>query len=389
MAIPYKVYTPSLLEPTLLPRTPKLENIALELVSRSSALSHCLHPETIRSLGKLLLSMNSYYSNLIEGHITKLQDIERALEGHYEHEPQQRDLQLEAKAHIEVQALIDQQNPIAPTKAEFIGWIHQAFYDRLPPSLWVVTGEQTSALVQPGKYRKQNVVIGEHIPPPAETLPEFMRYFDRVYGNPDLSHIDRVLATAPAHHRLLWIHPFLDGNGRVARLFSHAYLGWATIGNQLWSISRGLARNIEQYRSYLVFADQQRRNDYDGRGNLTLSGLEKFTEFFLNVCIDQVKFMETRLQLDKLLGRIEFWCSEEVKTGKLKPGSFLLLKSVIMEGSMARGKAPIVTGREERQARSILKSLTDRGLLKSETPKGNVSLYFLAEVIDDWLPGLV
>ena len=43
-----------------------------------------------------------------------------------------------------------------------------------------------------------------------------------------------VLAAACAHHRLLWIHPFTDGNGRVARLMSNAMLLQALDAGGLW-----------------------------------------------------------------------------------------------------------------------------------------------------------
>jgi Fic family protein len=51
--------------------------------------------------------MNCYYSSLIENHNTTLIDIERALKDDFAKEPEKRNLQLEAKAHIEVQAMID------------------------------------------------------------------------------------------------------------------------------------------------------------------------------------------------------------------------------------------------------------------------------------------
>ena len=44
----------------------------------------------------------------------------------------------------------------------------------------------------------------------------------------------------------LWIHPFLDGNGRVARLMSYAMLLDALDTGGIWSIARGLARSGER-----------------------------------------------------------------------------------------------------------------------------------------------
>ena len=60
--------------------------------------------------------------------------------------------------------------------------------------------------------------------------------------------MERILAAATAHHRLLWIHPFLDGNGRVARLMSHAMLSEALGAGGLWSVCRGLARREAEYK---------------------------------------------------------------------------------------------------------------------------------------------
>ena len=62
-------------------------------------------------------------------------------------------------------------------------------------------------------------------------------------------------AAAAAHHRLLWIHPFLDGNGRVARLMSHAMLLDTLESGGVWSIARGLARNVAAYKGHLAACD--------------------------------------------------------------------------------------------------------------------------------------
>jgi Fic family protein len=55
---------------------------------------------------------------------------------------------------------------------------------------------------------------------------------------------ESILGAPAAHHRLAWIHPFLDGNGRVARLMSHATLLDALDTGAVWSVARGLARNV-------------------------------------------------------------------------------------------------------------------------------------------------
>ena len=62
--------------------------------------------------------------------------------------------------------------------------------------------------------------VGRHVPPPAEDLPAFMDRFEQGYASERLTKPRQAIAAAAAHHRLLWIHPFLDGNGRVTRLMS-------------------------------------------------------------------------------------------------------------------------------------------------------------------------
>ena len=71
----------------------------------------------------------------------------------------------------------------------------------------------------------------------------------------------------------------MDGNGRVTRLASHAAL-YRDFTGGLWSICRGLARSHTEYYTRLENADEPRRGDLDGRGNLTEAGLWDFLLLF-------------------------------------------------------------------------------------------------------------
>ena len=66
---------------------------------------------------------------------------------------------------------------------------------------------------------------------------------------------ESIVGAAAAHHRLAWIHPFVDGNGRVARLMSHAMLLERAGYGAVWSVARGLARNVEAYKGHLAACD--------------------------------------------------------------------------------------------------------------------------------------
>ncbi len=387
MAVPYRQYDPSLLEPVYPQRSRQLEDLAVDLAAKAGNLTRGLHPTIVESLGALVRSMNCYYSNLIEGHRTTPRDIERALIQDFSTNPEQRDLQLEAKAHIEVQTLLDLDQTLRSldvTSLEFIQQLHREFYRRLPEQFW----QLETMTVIPGEFRTVGVQIGRHVPPTPETITQFLERFARAYHPDHLSKIDRILAAAASHHRFVWIHPFLDGNGRVVRLFSHAYFQRIGIGNSLWSVSRGLARRIQDYRSRLDGADQQRRNDYDGRGNLSMAGLTQFCEFFLETCIDQVDFMQQLLEPNRLLDRIEADVAIAIRKKQLLPGSFPLLKAAFLEGIIPRGKAAAITGYQERQARSVLKRLLEKGLLVADSPKAPVRLGFPIVAAEQWLPRL-
>ncbi|MBF0380772.1 MAG: Fic family protein [Magnetococcales bacterium] len=367
----------------------ELEDLAVSLVEEAAGLASKLHPTVINSVSELVRSMNCYYSNLIEGHDTHPRDIARALKKDFSKNPIQRDLQKEARAHILVQQTIDSGKSQGGTADIIrIGWIHMAFYRRLSESSrWVEdpnTGEKYKVIS--GKFRTRSVIVGQHVPIEHSNIVRFLQRFEEAYNPKRLSRVQQIIAAAASHHRLLWIHPFLDGNGRVARLFSHAFLKDVGVGSGLWSISRGLARNETEYKRHLIVADGYRTGDLDGRGNLSEKGLTSFCLFFLNKCIDQIQFMESLLAPKDLLGRIERYSIQQIEVGNLPLGSRELLREAFLTGEFPRGKASSITGYKERQARTILQTLTKKGLLISDGQRKPVRLGFPDHILDYWLP---
>ena len=369
-----------------------LEDMAFDLISNANALAGQIHPIVTESVGNLVRSMNCYYSNLIEGHDTHPRDIDRALHKDYSTEPRKRALQLEAVAHIEVQKAIDEGDDPKdfPASSAYAVWLHREFCRRLPDELlWVEDPETTRRVrLTPGALRDGEVVVGRHLPPPAVTLPEFLQRFEHVYNPQSLSKVRQVTAVAAAHHRFLWIHPFYDGNGRVTRLMSHALLRRLGVGNSLWSVARGLARNVGDYKALLMAADDSRRGDLDGRGNLSQAALDAFCRFFLRVSNDQVTYMSSILQPSELLRRMEIYVEDETRAGRLPKGSFPLLREALLAGEFERGLAPSLTGYKERMARTVVSKLLDAGLLVSPSHVAKVRLGLPLAVVERWFPAL-
>jgi Fic family protein len=234
-----------------------------------------------------------------------------------------------------------------------------------------------------------DVQVGRHVPPDHASLARFLARFEEAYEPSRFGKLHRVVAAAAAHHRLAWIHPFLDGNGRVTRLFTDAYLARAEVdGHGLWMAARGLGRGKEVYFAALATADERRRNDFDGRGALSDQGLREFCGFFLRMALDQIAFMSQLLELEAFEGRIETFADFLVFREGLAPSTKELLRDVMLRGAVARGEAPRITGMSERSARSLLSRLTGARLLVSDTPKGPVRLGFPLRSVAYYFPRL-
>src|SRR5271166_4831758 len=311
--------TPARIEPCL---PDEAGSEILDLVAALSAATNTLrarlHPRSASALADSVRIMNCYYSNLIEGHNTTPREIERALQDQLDSAEDRRNLQVEARAHIRVQREIDRRHAAGalpePASAEFIGWLHREFYADAPEAMLLIgEGDQRVRMV-PGAFRSATdpeVMVGRHWPPAGERVAAFMAYFEKRYRFASLGMGQRIMVMAAAHHRLNYIHPFLDGNGRVSRLMSHAMALEAGIGaHGLWSVSRGLARGFTSrgdYKRMMDYADSPRQGDLDGRGNLSRRALAEFTEWFLKVCRDQVTFMGGLFALDTLVERLRLY----------------------------------------------------------------------------------
>jgi Fic family protein len=212
--------SPAEMEPLLVGETSRfrgsLTDLAVELAQGAAGFRRSLPESLLKSLAELVRAMNCYYSNLIEGHYTHPVDIERALKNDYSKDARKRDLQLEAKAHVAVQKWIDEGGlKERAVTTEGIREIHRRFCAELPEALlWVEDPEGKGRVrVVPGELRKRDVRVGGHVAISPGAVARFLKRFEDVYGH--LGKTDSILAAAPAHHRLVWIHPFVDGNGTL------------------------------------------------------------------------------------------------------------------------------------------------------------------------------
>lgn len=372
-----------------------LSDLVVDIRSEAEALGRRLHPDSAAELRAMTRIMNAYYSNLIEGNNTRPRDIEAALAGDLGN-VENRPLAEEAAAHVRVQEWIDGSHAAndlpEPTSVDFVREIHRRFYEAMPENLrFMKHDDGRREEVAPGAFRMkgQEVSVGRHQPPSAERVGAFMEHFAWRYRDLTQGATKKILSIPAAHHRLAYIHPFLDGNGRVGRLMSHAMCLSAGIGGYgLWSVSRGLARGLKdpaEYKDHMDAADHQRRNDLDGRGNLSLEALEVFTAWFLTIMQDQIRFTEAMFDLSKLQSRYTQLVKDLYPDRDRLPK---LIGHVLSSGEMARGDAQTVIGASERSARTDLGDLVDGGFLKSSTQKGPVRIAFPLHYRERLFPNL-
>jgi Fic family protein len=324
--------------------------------------------------------MNSYYTNKIEGQHTKPADIERALRKDFDADMTMARKQRLAVAHMDVEEQLERTQ--APDgrgsfSALFVREIHRLLYEKLPePDRVTDEGEH----IVPGEYRTRNVTVGHHVALPWQDVVALMQawadHYAKLAGAEQL-----VIGAACAHHRLVWVHPFVDGNGRAARLHTHLVFFSMGLTQGLWSPMRGLARTQEQYYARLNNADLPRRNDLDGRGPLSQEELVAFVRYFLEICLDQVRFMRSRLDLGALRDRMRsllihlqdhpWQVGSEKSVVKLE--ALEALHYLAVAGPVERSRFVAMTGLGERTGRRVLASLIDYGLLTAETSRAPVA----------------
>lgn len=207
------------------------------------------------------MSEPSVFSNLIEGVKTTPAESAAAMRADYSSDPRRAASQRLAAAHVRLEEAAATELAADPetavTTTDFLRRLHRDLYRDVPESERVIQSPAgRESIVVPGELRGEDVTIGSHKAPPFAALPRLLDRFHEAYRPEAHGEVQRVIAFAASHHRLAWIHPFLDGNGRVARLMTTMYarrIGLDSVG--LWSVSRGFARYRKEYYATLSAAD--------------------------------------------------------------------------------------------------------------------------------------
>lgn len=170
-----------------------------------------------------------------------------------------------------------------------------------------------------GSYRPVRVrLVGSNtiLPNPAK-VPELMKEFDRWLTTTKEDAVDKAIE---AHYRLVTIHPFVDGNGRTARLLMNLILmlaGYCPI----------IIRKIDRKRYLSALEERQTKDNAVPYVSFMRSALNRSLKTVIDA-LDTDKGTETQKLLTiskfaKLVGvptsTIRYW----VQVGKVTPAAYL------------------------------------------------------------------
>jgi Fic family protein len=382
-------------------RLGELKDMAQQVIIASATLDGRIAKETASALGDRLRFLNSYHSNLIEGHKTSVLEIEAALNKDFSSNDQRRYSQELCAAHVRAERALMQAVGSNPPENicsfDVVGDIHKRFYEQLPARHLFTHGRDgfTRHAVMPGRMRDSNVSLDDGLTahgPPAEDLPRKYDEFQRIYNHRNFHGDEKIIAVAASHHRLSWLHPFRDGNGRVVRLFSGLCLALAGINlSNLWSLARGFSRAKQWYMTNLRSAD----SPSEDRSGFDQDFFADYCHYFLEVCLDQISFMDNILGLHRIDARIEAYIKDrDKKRGALHPldpRAGKLLKALFLQGALPRAEVRSIMGMEkqtDRHARRIVSQLTAEGLVKSSSSRAPLEIGFPTHVLRYYFPDL-
>jgi Fic family protein len=286
-----------------------------------------------------------YHGTHLEGNLLKKDEAKDVLLGK-EVIGRPRDIQ-EVINYRKVIEFIDEEakKKIEKITEQLIKKLHRIIINKiLPPA-------------EQGEYRKKQVVIrnsqtGEVTfrPPPPIEVPFLMREFFYWLNTSDFEKIHPVLKAGIAHHELVRIHPFLDGNGRVARILATLIL---FLGGY----------DIRRFFSLEEYYDKDAISYYENLQKATAGDLTSWLEYFtLGAAIEFEKVKEKILKLskdvklkEKIGGQQVFLTDRQIKiieyiqeVGYLQNQSFKIIFPDISEDSVLRD----------------LKELMNKGLIK-------------------------
>lgn len=219
----------------------------------------------------------------------------------------------------------------------------------------------------PGEFRtSQNWIGGSgladaaFIPPHHDSVPELMGDLERFWHNPDIA-VPHLIRVAISHYQFETIHPFLDGNGRIGRLFIPLYL-----------VSNGLLAKPSLYLS--DFFERNRASYYDALMRVRVANdLIHWVRFFLRgVTETAIKGRDVFSQILVLRTDVE---QRILTLGKRAPNARTALNILYRQPLIGAGELERAMGVSNPTAQKLLRDMCQLDILVETTGQMRDRLY--------------
>ena len=163
-----------------------------------------------------------------------------------------------------------------------------------------------------GEFRTNQVYVGRHIPPHPNEVEIYMEQFEEWLNSEEVFNLHPVEYAAIAHYKLVYIHPFVDGNGRSARLLMNFIL----MKNGFPPVSIDVEDRWEYYECLIAANDGDLRPFIRFVAECTYNTLEVYlavAELPYLKMVEKEKNLTLLCKDDKALNSKHFMCKEETK----------------------------------------------------------------------------
>lgn len=191
-----------------------VRNLTLIAEARTVILNSPLVPKWEVSLRRDALIRSAHSSTAIEGNPLSLDEVSALASG--------RDIMVRRKDKQEVLNYLGALKKIPefsarnPFLSKDLLEVHK-----------IVTKETLDNPEDEGIFRNRQVIVGNRItsevvfmPPPTKQVPILVDNFLGWFNAPEINEIDPVIEAGIMHYEIVRIHPFIDGNGRTARIMA-------------------------------------------------------------------------------------------------------------------------------------------------------------------------
>ena len=206
-----------------------------------------------------------------------------------------------------------------------------------------------------------------YVAPPSAQVKKEMNDF-LLWWNSKESEIEGIIKAAIAHLWFVTIHPFEDGNGRIARVLTDMALATSeNTSRRLYSLSSQILKNKKRY--YEVLEKTQK-----GDGDIT-----EWLKWFLETFVKSVEYSKTLIE--KTIFIAQFYKAFSLQN--LNERQWKVLKKLLDElpldfaGGLTNKKYVAMTRTSPETAKRDLKDLLEKGALVLNEGKGRSTSYSL------------